>query len=112
MRELIKNLLRENLNKQSYRDWMNNMPIKSKYQRWSLEHSDKANKYWALYSHLYDKIFAPLRTSDELKIVQLIIPSQLENKEALEAFKMFSMYKEDVLNGLIQEVTSLKSNII
>ena len=103
MRAFIRTLLRESLNKQSYLDWAKGLIGKSRYRQWSFENPEKANKYWSLYAHLYDGILKPLGSTEELKAAERVVPYSLKNKEAIEAFKMFSMYKEDVLDGLLNE---------
>jgi len=103
MKELIRKLLREAIDVQSYKDWAQGISGDGSYEKWAIEHPERANRYWAIYSHIYDKIMVPIKSSEELKRAEQVVMPKLTNKEAVEAFKMFSMYKQDVLNGVLQE---------
>ena len=103
MKEIIRRLLREAIDKQSYEDWLNKISDGSRYRDWARRHNDEANRYWALYSHLYSDILQPIGSKDELARVSAEVMDKLKTLDEIKAFKMFILYKEDVLDGILEE---------
>ena len=103
MKDIIRRLLREAIDKQSYKDWIDKVSGGSRYKRWVITHADLANKYWSIYSHLYDRYLRDVRSDNELERVGQAVFGELDDKESREAFKMFILYKEDILDGVLEE---------
>lgn len=89
MRKLIFRLLREALQS-------------SKYRKWSRENHELANKSWATQSHLYDRYFLPIDSQDELEKLKVSLYPKLDIN-GKRAFITFYLYKQDVLNGVLEE---------
>lgn len=94
-----KGLLIESLDKDSYSDWESGLyPDSGLYRDWYSKNYELGRKLWGTQAGIYDEYFLPIDNQEEFNNLVNNRPN-FNNRVADVAFDMFSLFKQDVLNG-------------
>jgi len=99
-------MISEEINRSKYKEFINKI---------GGEMGEKTTKFWSMYGPLYKNVIKNIKSVDELNDyrnlnpIKLIKPTEVKNiniKDFSNAYNMFLNYKEDVLNGVLEEQQS------